>query len=836
METLTSEILIEALDFPEGPERESYLRDRCGGDPGLIGRYRSQLREIEENGAGLPGFTSRSLILPAGAAVGPYRIVEKVGEGGFGLVYRAEQDSPVRRVAALKVLRPGIDTLDVMRRFEQERQVLADLEHPGIARFYDSGSTPEGRPWFAMEFIDGVSIVRFCERERLDLAERLEVFRQACTAIQYAHLRGVIHRDLKPSNLLVRRSTEGAVEVKVIDFGVSRALSGNEAEARTLLTLVGQLVGTPAYMSPEQAGGNLSAVDTRTDIYALGAILYELLAGTPVISRDDISRLGVSGIQHFIRDHLPERPSRRLESLDAGNAGPIVARQLRGDLDWIVMKALEKEPERRYSSVADLSEDLHAFLEKRPVSARPPSRRYLASRFVQRHRTAVAAGIMLLAGLIAVTGFSTRLYLRERDARIIADREVLKSGEVVRFLSETLAAAGPEVAKGRDSALLREILRQTADRIDAELTNQPHTEAVLRRIVGLTLQSINERSEGYEQVRRAVEIHRRLQPEAHEELCQSVTALADATIRLGKFKEGAATAKEAERMWTELAGPDDARSVSCRCLYLYSQSKVDPRAPGLEAVAVDLQKRWRETPGAAELREAPNAVATFFARTGRSDLAVSTYFEEIAFLKSGGNPPSPKLVVALDNCGYFLTGLGRDAEAEPLLREALALGDRIFEGKSPHADHVWAALSRIEARRGNIDKQLECARAAARSSELAYSRDHPYWREGHAALGNTLLDLSDQFLEKAWQAREDSIEADEHRDRAAALLSELRETENLQRFRKEHERWIEALESLVDEQRESGQMVALFEAALGASSSNASRSGRIGAWMKLLER
>jgi serine/threonine protein kinase len=309
----------------------------------------------------------------AGATIGRYRLLERLGEGGFGTVWKAEQTQPVRRLVALKIVKLGMDTREVVARFEAERQALALLDHPSIAKVFDAGATPTGRPYFVMELVHGEPITRHCAREKLSLRERLELFIEVCRAVQHAHQKGIIHRDLKPSNLLVSL-VDGKSAPKVIDFGIAKATGGERLTEQSFVTRADRLIGTPAYMSPEQAQPGLG-LDTRTDIYSLGVALYELLTGEVPYKPGPDGRLQ--------RDHTAQRPSTRLRSLTAEELarvaetrrleGPKLIGQVKGDLDWIVMKAIEEDPARRYESATALAEDLRRFLSREPVSARPPT-------------------------------------------------------------------------------------------------------------------------------------------------------------------------------------------------------------------------------------------------------------------------------------------------------------------------------------------------------------------------------------------------------------------------------------------------------------------------------
>ena len=355
-----------------------------------------------------------------GATLGPggrYKILQMLGEGGFGVVYMAEQTAPVRRRVAIKVIKAGMDTRQVVARFEAERQALAMMEHPGIAKVLDGGETDEGRPFFVMELVRGTPITHYCDREQLDTPTRLALFLQVCQAVQHAHQKGIIHRDLKPSNILIT-APDGAEPVpKVIDFGVAKAMESSLTD-KTLFTRFEQMIGTPAYMSPEQAGseGGID-VDTRADIYALGVLLYELLTGTTPFEAKTLQKAAFEEVRRILREEEVPRPSARLGSLEAERRTTIakergtevggLGKQLRGDLDWIVMKAIEKDRRRRYETANALALDVERHLGDEPVSAGPPTAAYRTSKFLRRHKAplAVAATVLLLlvAGIAATT-------------------------------------------------------------------------------------------------------------------------------------------------------------------------------------------------------------------------------------------------------------------------------------------------------------------------------------------------------------------------------------------------------------------------------------------------
>jgi tetratricopeptide (TPR) repeat protein len=447
------DLFIAALQKQGAAERQAYLDEACGADPALRERVQGLLRVYERAGSFLerpaapPGESDRgptedqaeTQVMPA-AAVGPYKLLQPIGEGGMGTVYMAEQVRPVRRHVAMKIIKAGMDSRHVVARFEAERQALALMDHPNIAKVLDAGTTAEGRPYFVMELVKGVPITRYCDEHRLTPPQRLELFVPVCRAVQHAHQKGIIHPDLKPSNVLIARY-DGRPVPKVIDFGVAKA-TGPKLTERTLFTEFGSVVGTLEYMSPEQAQLNQLDVDTRSDIYSLGVLLYELLTGTTPLDRRRLKETALLEALRLIREEEPPRPSTRLGTTEelpsiAANRGvepKKLSGLVRGELDWVVMKALEKERSRRYETASSLARDLERYLKDEPVQACPPSAAYRFRKFARRNKRALATaallGVILLAAVGAVAG-SLGWVARDRAARHAA-----LAGQVTEAVSE----------------------------------------------------------------------------------------------------------------------------------------------------------------------------------------------------------------------------------------------------------------------------------------------------------------------------------------------------------------------------------------------------------------
>ncbi|MCU0915284.1 MAG: protein kinase, partial [Planctomycetes bacterium] len=474
-------IVAEVLERETAAQRAAYLAAACGDDVSLRQEVESLLRLEPQMGDFLEVPVFGSGVIPgeppvaegSGTVIGRYQLLEKIGEGGMAVVYMAEQEQPLRRKVALKIIKLGMDTRQVIARFEAERQALALMDHPSIAKVLDAGATETGRPYFVMELVQGVSITEYCDQNNLSTKDRLVLFLQVCQAVQHAHQKGIIHRDIKPSNVMVTHH-DGKPVPKVIDFGIAKAINQKLTE-KTLFTRYAHLIGTPAYMSPEQAELSDLDIDTRSDIYSLGVLLYELLTGTTPFSEEELRKAGYLEMQRVIREQEPVKPSTRIKTAlrrasvparletSCGDARPVGAgpracptsgghggpplREVRGDLDWIVMKSLEKDRARRYETASGLAEDIRRHLEHEPVLARGPGAAYRLRKLLRRHRSQAVA--VLTFGVLLIT-VGMVLSIWNRDRLQLAEAEVFRDRG---FLSQ----AREQYAKGEREAALETI-------------------------------------------------------------------------------------------------------------------------------------------------------------------------------------------------------------------------------------------------------------------------------------------------------------------------------------------------------------------------------------------
>lgn len=649
--------------------------------------------------------------------VGKYQIVSILGEGGMGVVYEARQTHPVTRTVALKLIKLGRDTRQIVARFDGERQALAMMDHPNVARVFDAGADDFGRPYFVMEYVPGEPITSYCDRHRLTAARRLELFNQACAAVQHAHQKGIIHRDLKPGNLLVHE-VDGKPVVKVIDFGLAKAMHQGAAE-RSLATEAGQLLGTPEYLSPEQAQNSETRVDTRTDVYALGVILYELITGLLPWDPGSLRTGSEADIQRTIREFDPPRPSARLSHTPQTIARAATARSteptallrsLRNDLDWVVMKAIEKEPERRYSSVSELAGDVDRFLRHEPVSAGPPTAAYRLRKFIRRNRFTVAAAsavcAALVIGAVGMTWQAIRATRAERAARqaqkvaeeqrAAAESNAATITAVNDFLSQMLGAVDPAYAQGRE-VTVREVLAQAARNIEQGLKGQPAVEARLRLTIGRTYRALGKSEEALPHLRRAHELAAAQWGEDSETALLALDHLGAIHSERGEFAKAEPilrTQVELSRKRHGAAGTDTLYAMNSLATCLQSQDRFAEAEPIFRAVVDGM----RRDPAASQ-----------------SDLAIIQ-----------------------SNLAFLLAQLDQLDEAEPMLRQSLAAQEKQLGQDHPATLVTGNNLALVLQKRGKLAESVEVYRALLARSVRVNGQEHPSTWRATANLGNAL--------------------------------------------------------------------------------------------------
>ncbi|MGP8236758.1 MAG: protein kinase domain-containing protein [Limisphaerales bacterium] len=491
-----------------------------------------------------------------GDHIGHYKLLEQIGEGGCGVVYVAEQTQPMRRRVALKIIKLGMDTRQVIARFEAERQALALMDHPNIAKVLDAGSTEHGRPFFVMELVKGIPMTRYCDEHKLNTQERLNLFVQVCHAIQHAHQKGIIHRDLKPSNILVA-DHDGVPVPKVIDFGIAKATTDQRLTDKTLYTAIEQFIGTPAYMSPEQANLSGLDVDTRSDIYSLGVLLYELLTGRTPFDSQELVKGGLAAIRLTIREVEPPRPSTRLSTLRGealavtakqhGSEGLQLVKMMRGDLDWIVMKCLEKDRSRRYETANGLAMDVQRHLRNEPILARPPSTAYRLQKAWRRHKTAFSVTALIAVMLVAATGISVW-------QTILAKRRMADSEAVSEFLTEMIKSPDP-THQGR-TITVAEILGVAATNLETELTNQPLRRVKLQDTLADSFFSLGLYSAAIPLREKVRAFHVATSGPEHPNTLAAMQGLAASYFEAGRRDEALKLREEVLRLRHKVSGPE----------------------------------------------------------------------------------------------------------------------------------------------------------------------------------------------------------------------------------------------------------------------------------------
>ncbi len=710
-----------------------------------------------------------------GDRIGPFEITGSLGGGGMGDVYAAEQEHPVRRRVALKIIKLGMDTKQVIARFEAERQALALMDHPNIAKVLDAGATDKGRPYFVMELVEGIAITEYCDKQGMSLRDRLNLFVQVCTAVQHAHQKGIIHRDIKPSNVLVTH-VDDKPAIKVIDFGIAKATEQRLTE-QTLFTEMGQLIGTPAYMSPEQADPIGLDIDTRSDIFSMGVLLYELLTGMPPFDVKTLRGAAMEEIKRIIREDEPRKPSTRLSQL--GEALDTVARQrsskpqkleslLRGDLDWIIMKALEKDRTRRYATASGFAQDIDRYLKDEPVDAGPPSGIYRLRKFARRNRAGVIACSLVVAALVfGVIGTTWGMLwaveekkradaaamaeaiaksdaLQRADEQTLAREAALRASTaaavsaekaqqeaatakaVIKFLQSTLTSADPSKQKNRDYTV-REAVVTAAERVADSFPDQPDVEAVVRNTIGSIFVNLAMLEQAEPQLQTALEIRRRLHDGDHLEVAESLCMLGALQHNKGNFEDAKRSFGDALAMQRRMLGEEhklvaeSLRQLGTCLKELHDLSAAEPAL--VQALAIDRRIDGGKHEG---LIGSLNELA--YVRMLRDDVSSTLELlrEALALTRELYGEDHLHFARQAANMGQVLFQTGKLSEAEPLLRQAIKIRLAWLDEDHPLVSAARIGLARLLLAQGDYAGAAEVHRQILKRDRKRLPAGHPY--------------------------------------------------------------------------------------------------------------
>lgn len=728
-----------AVEELAGEDRERELLRLCGDDATLRHKVLRMLdpsvgdSAFLDQPATLDGATFLGSALAAPTALGPYEIVETIGEGGFGVVYRGRQTVPLRRDVAIKVIKPGMDTKRVIARFEAERQTLALLHHPNIAQVLDAGATPEGRPYFVMELIEGVPLTTYCDRRGLSIEARLDLFLELCRAIEHAHQKGVIHRDLKPSNVLVEER-EGRAVVKVIDFGIARAIDPTGLEA-TRLTVEAQFLGTPDYMSPEQADPSLGDADTRVDIYALGVILYELLTSTTPLGLASREGTSPATIRGAICNEEPKRPSTRLATVDLGSVATrrgVDARRLRtqleGDLDWIVLRAIEKDRARRYDAVGSLAADVRRHLAHEPVSAAKPSTWYVTGKFIRRHRFGVAAAVAitgsLAVGLVSTVAALARAVNAEADSRRARD----ESDAVNQFIVDDLLSAANTSRQGHTVTVV-DAMKHALPAVDERFALQPAVGARVKYVIGSVFRDIGLLEESVAPLEAAVTTLERELGASHPNTIDAKVSLGDALRERGLDAQAEAILRPASADAERTLGPDDARTLKLKGSLGEILQKRGQHQEA-DALLVDTIVRMRRAllaDNEALLAATMSLVASLGAQK-RDDEALPYSSAVLEQARRSFPPTHPAVLAAMNSHAAMLSNLRRHAEAEAIYRDLLAAVESVLPPGHWQIAMTRYSLGYCLSRIGREEEGLALIERSHGEATAALGADHPMVR------------------------------------------------------------------------------------------------------------
>ena len=696
-------IFLQAVELSSADDRASFLDEVCGGNR----RLRSEVEALLQAHGGSCGwldapdhnpnpFDQPPIIEQPGSTIGPYKLLEQIGEGGMGTVFMAEQSNPVRRKVALKIIKPGMDTKQVIARFEAERQALALMDHPNIAKVHDGGTTEAGRPYFVMELVRGMPITDYCDREQLSIPDRLDLFVLVCRAVQHAHQKGIIHRDLKPSNILVT-VIDGVAVPKVIDFGVAKA-TGASLTDRTMYTAFHQFVGTPLYMSPEQADLAGVDVDTRSDIYALGVLLYELLTGTTPFDQETFRKAAFDEVRRIVREVEPPRPSTRLSTLGESlstvstkrNAAPErLSHAVRGELDWIVMKALEKDRNRRYETANGFAADVMRYLTDQPVEACPPSARYRFQKFARRNRASLTTTALVALALVTGTAISTWQAIQATHAKAEAAARAEESRLVLDYLVKDVFGGALPEKTGSRTLTAPELVTRGEKAIAARFAGRPLVEATAREAMG------------------------------------------DAYRFLGRFADAQKQLCLAAEIRTRVLGPDHPATLSAQALLvlamgseMYGHFVQKPEAETLARHVLEARRRVLG-PAHPDTLMSMNHLVGILRVVGKLDEALPLAKQAVPLHVRVLGPDHPETLTALASLGGALIDANRMAEAESVLRQQLEGRLRVGGPNDAFTHYARQHLAYALFPQGKVDEALSLMYENIEGLNSIWGASHP---------------------------------------------------------------------------------------------------------------
>jgi eukaryotic-like serine/threonine-protein kinase len=787
------------IDCPEA--RQAYLQHVCGEDAAMLNRVTLLLISSDEESEFLevPAVQLQRTFLNSeppqvlGTQIGPYTLREQIGEGGMGIVYVAQQTEPVRRKVALKIIKPGMDSAEVIARFEAERQALAMMSHPNIARVLDGGTTDTGRPYFVMELVKGVSITKFCDERKLNVAERLELFTTVCQAVQHAHLKGIIHRDLKPGNILVELHDVTAVP-KVIDFGIAKATDQQLGPA--VYTGFSQLIGTPLYMSPEQAELSGLDIDTRSDVYSLGVLLYELLAGVTPFDESTLSSVGLDEMRRIIREDEPQRPSHKVSTLGNELMSTISdrretdARQLslsmQRELDWIVMKALEKDRTRRYESASALAADIQRYLDDEPVLACPPSVGYRLRKYVRRHKAFLTTAAFVFVSMIvgtsvaawqAVVASGERNQAQQSEQK--AELESAISKAVVEFLqTDLLGKANPDETPDPE-VKLSTILDRAATGISDRFKEQPLVEAAIRDTIGQAYQSLgkyrkaevhqtravqlaqaqrgaedpltlgyssragwlNRQLGRYQEaeklIRQTLESQQRILGQEHPQTLASMNRLASVYLDQGRHDEAEKLHEKTLATKRRTLGGEHSRTLQSmnNLANVYIAQARYTEAESLIRKTLDIRGRTLGEEH-SETLGSMNNLANVYGDQGRHKLSEKLHRKTLAIRRRTLGEEHPDTLTSMNNLGHSCMVQARYTEAEAFFRKTLEIQQRTLGEEHPNTLSSMNNLSITVFRQKRYAEGQKVCRQVLEIRKRTLGEEHPLTLSSMHSLAN----------------------------------------------------------------------------------------------------